>query len=551
MSYIDDIANVTITRANVTPSRDGFGTPMVLVHHALNNDRVRTYSSLTAMAGDGHRSHDPAYKAAASLFSQTPRPRTVKVGRRASAPTQIIRLTPVSPSASEVYSLEVDGLAVTVTADASPTVAEVCTLLQAALAALADVDAIVATGATTTGIQTLTGATLDGVVGYRTMAAARRITLVLSSHADWDATTAVLTGKDIDGNTITESLAIPNGGAVTLTSTKRYRSVTSLVIPAQSGTGGTFTVGVSAPVTATNDTTHVTCTSPTAGESHTYKLTSTSLASVGVFNLSIDDRTTDPGIVADLTACHAADPNWYAVVVADSTSKAEAEALAVYVETLRRMAVYQTSDAAVWSSSSVDDVAYNLKATGYTRSSVWAYPHVGLSTAGLAAAVLGRCLPLAPGKVTFAHKQLSGVTALDFTETQRAALEAKNANHYTNVGDGGNTFPGKTCQGEFIDVIRDIDKSYSRLQAAALNVVRASDKVAFDDNGIDKMGNAARGSLAADVVDGIYSSFSVTTPTAASVSNSDKAARNLTGVTWSAALAGAIHVTTINGTVSV
>lgn len=553
MSFADDIASITVTRANVTPTRVGFGTPLIAAYHALNNDRVRTYSSLAGMSSDGFRSHDPAYKAAAAMFSQTPRPRTVKVGRRASAPTQIVRLTPVTPSASEVYALEVDGLAVSVTADASPTIAEVCTLLQAALAALADVDAIVVAGTSSLSLQTLSGATLDGATGYRTMSVARHITLVLSSHADWDATTATLTGKDIDGNTISESLTIPNGGAVTLTSTKRYRSVTSLVIPAQSGTGGTFTAGVSAPVTATDDTTHVTCTSPVAGEQHSFELVSTSLASTGVFNLSLEDRTTDPGIAADLAAMLAADTGWYAIVIADSAGKAEATAAAAYVETVRRIALYQTADALAHSSSSVDDVAYNLKATGYVRSSVWFYPHIGLTTGQLAAAVLGRCLPLNPGKVTFAHKELAGVTVVSPTETQRANLEAKNCNHYTEIGDGGDTFPGVSCEGEYVDVARDLDKSFARMQTAALSVVRASDKVPFTDNGIDTIGGAIRGALKEDEADGIFAPGStvVVTPAASAVSSGDKAARNLTGVTFSARLAGAIHITEVTGTVSV
>lgn len=551
MSYVDDIARVTISRQNTTPSRAGFGTPCVVAYHALNSDRVRTYSSLAAMSADGFRSHDPAYKAVAAMLAQTPRPRRVKVGRRASAPTQVVRLTPLAPSASEVYSLEVDGLAVTYTADGTPTVAEVCAGLQAALAALADVDAILTAGVTSTGAQTLTGASLDGAVGYRTMAVARHITLVLSSHADWDAGTATVAGKDVDGNTITENLTIPNGGNTTLTTTKRYRSVTSITIPVQSGSGGTFTAGVSAPVTASDDTTHVTCTSPVVGEHHTYKLVSKSLASTGVFNVSIDDRTTDPGIAADLAAIYAADGDWYAAVLADSTGKAEAVAAAAYVETVRRMALYQSADAAVWNSASVDDVAYTLKASGYTRSSVWAYPHVGLPTGYLAAALLGRCLPLTPGKVTFAHKELASVAVEDLTETQRDAAEAKNANHYTECGDGGDTFPGKSCEGEWMDVIRDLDKSYSRMQTAVLSAVRGSDKVAFDDNGIDKVGNALRGALKADVSDGIYKSASVTTPAEADVSDADKAARTLTGITFAAKLANAIHVTETTGTVSV
>jgi hypothetical protein len=550
MSFADDIASVTITRANVTPSRAGFGTPMILAYHTLNADRVRSYSSLSAMSADGFRSHDPAYRAAAAAFSQTPRPRRVKVGRRALAPTQVIRLTPVAPSAGEVYSLKVDGLAVTFTADGTPTVAEVCTGLHAAIGALAVANAIVATGASSGSSQTITGAALDGTVGWRTMATARHITLTLSADAHWDATTATLTGRDVDGNTISESLSIPNNGGVTLTSLKRFRTVTSLVIPAQSGTNGTFTVGVAAPLTSADNTTHVTLTS-TAGDCNSIELTSKSLASTGVFNLSLLDVSSDPGIATDLAAIHAADSDYYALLMPEGASSAVAAAAAGWVETVRRILVLQTADALAWDSSSVNDIAFNLKATGYTRSSVWAYPHLGLATGQLAAALLGRCLPLDPGSVTFAHKELAGVTVMSLTETQQAALESKNANHYTEIGDGGNTFPGKVAEGEWIDVIRDIDRSFDRMQTSVLSVLRSSNKVPFTDDGIDTVGNALRGALRADVTDGIYSTFAVTTPAASAVSSADKAARSLTGVTFTATLAGAIHITTITGTVSV
>lgn len=550
MSFADDIASVTITRANVTPSRQGFGTPMIVAYHTLNADRVRSYSSLAGMASDGFRSHDPAYRAAAAVFSQTPRPRRVKVGRRALAPTQVTRLTPVAPSAGEVYSLKVDGLAVSFTADGTPTVAEVCTGLHAAIGALAVANAIVATGASSGSSQTITGASLDGTVGWRTMATARHITLTLSADAHWDATTATLNGRDVDGNAISESLSIPNNGGVTLKSSKRFRTVTSLVIPAQSGTNGTFTLGVAAPLTSADNTTHVTLTS-TAGDFNSLELTSKSLASTGVFNLSILDVSSDPGIATDLAAIHAADGDYYALLLPEGASSTVAVAAAGWVETVRRILVLQTADALAWDASSVADIAFSLKATGYTRTSVWGYPHLGLATGQLAAALLGRCLPLDPGSITFAHKELAGVTVVSLTETQQAAIEGKNANHYTEIGDGGNTFPGKVAEGEWIDVIRDIDRSFDRMQTAVLSVLRSSNKIPFTDDGIDTVGNALRGALRADVTDGIYSTFAVTTPAASAVSSADKAARSLTGVTFSATLAGAIHLTTITGTVSV
>lgn len=110
----------------------------------------------------------------------------------------------------------------------------------------ADVDAIVTAYTTSTAIQTFSGATLNGAVGGTEMQPARKFTLVMSSHADWDATSATLTGVNHLGQSVSETLTIPNGGNSTVTSTGRYRSITSVVIPAQSGTGGTATFGIAA-----------------------------------------------------------------------------------------------------------------------------------------------------------------------------------------------------------------------------------------------------------------------------------------------------------------
>ena len=80
--------------------------------------------------------------------------------------------------------------------------------------------AIVATGgASAATAQTISGSALNGAVGQGLIVPAKNITLVLSSSTDWDATTAVITGENEDGEIITESLAIPNNGNVTVTGT--------------------------------------------------------------------------------------------------------------------------------------------------------------------------------------------------------------------------------------------------------------------------------------------------------------------------------------------
>ncbi len=99
-------------------------------------------------------------------------------------------------------------------------------------------------GASSLALQNITS--FNGSLGAGPYQPARAITLTLNNNANWDATTAVLTGVNHLGVTVSENLSIPDSGNTTLTTTNLYRSITRLTIPAQSGTGGTFTMGVAA-----------------------------------------------------------------------------------------------------------------------------------------------------------------------------------------------------------------------------------------------------------------------------------------------------------------
>lgn len=111
-------------------------------------------------------------------------------------------------------------------------------------------------GASAASPQTITGASLNGTLGNGArIVPAQQVSLVLSNHANWDATTAVIVGEDADGTPITENLAIPDSGNTTVTTTRAFGRVISVYIPTQSGTGGTFTVGttVAAPEFSRSD----------------------------------------------------------------------------------------------------------------------------------------------------------------------------------------------------------------------------------------------------------------------------------------------------------
>lgn len=107
----------------------------------------------------------------------------------------------------------------------------------------ADADGIVAALATAATAQSLTGASLNGAVGAAEMFPARNITMTLSSHADYNLTTAYVRGLDENGLPQEEAFVIPDAGNTTITGNKFFSYVTEVYIPAQGGTGGSTQVG--------------------------------------------------------------------------------------------------------------------------------------------------------------------------------------------------------------------------------------------------------------------------------------------------------------------
>jgi len=100
------------------------------------------------------------------------------------------------------------------------------------------------------GAQNLTTASWDGALAGARFAMPCRLTVTLNSNANWDATTGSITFRNSEGELVTESLTIPDGGNVTLTTTGyAVEPPTAVTIPQQSGAAATYTIGTSASVT--------------------------------------------------------------------------------------------------------------------------------------------------------------------------------------------------------------------------------------------------------------------------------------------------------------
>ena len=166
---------------------------------------------------------------------------------------------------------------------------------------------------------------------------------------------------------------------------------------------------------------------------------------------------------------------------------------------------------------------------------------------------MGKGLPYNPGSITYDLKTLAGVDYTVLTATEKAAIKAKDCNYYVRISGINVTQIGITPGHEWLDVINGVDWTQIRMQEAIFGTLAASKKVAFTDRGIGVIENQVRGILNQGVTNEIYTSDPepvVTVPLAKDVSAADKAARTLTGVTFRATLAGAIHEVEVVGTVS-
>lgn len=112
----------------------------------------------------------------------------------------------------------------------------------------ADPDAIIDAGdsvASAASIQRIVAAGMTGAVGGGSLFGdyARNLTITLNSHADWDQSTGYVHGLDRDGNEMQEAWDLPNGGNLVVLLHSAFSQVDELLIPIQTGTNGTVTMG--------------------------------------------------------------------------------------------------------------------------------------------------------------------------------------------------------------------------------------------------------------------------------------------------------------------
>jgi hypothetical protein len=278
-------------------------------------------------------------------------------------------------------------------------------------------------------------------------------------------------------------------------------------------------------------------------------------------DLHVANTTADAGIVLDYNAIKTVDATtWYGVVI-DSSAALEIAALAVQIETEKKIQLYETSDSDCANNALSSDIMSTLKAAGYARAAgifsqtqIFGYRAVAWLSKGLAAGAQ------VPGGNSWAFVALGGVTvdgAL-LTDGSEIKIQNKRGNVYISLGGLSQTYSDLVADNEHIDIIVGSDWLYSRLQtdviAAFYNAANSGSKIPYTDDGINVIKGIVLARLNSGIVNGFIAKSPGPTCTAPLVKDIDpaiRASRVLPNVKFAATLAGAINAVNISGTLSV
>ena len=129
---LSEIVSVQIDRQTKFPTQVGFGTPLIMgTSSVIGAEKVRTYTDIDGVAEDFTTS-DNEYKAASAIFSQSPRPEQIKVGKIDAKIAAVKRVTPVAVN-TFTYVVTINGVEFQFISDASATVAEITAGLTTAI----------------------------------------------------------------------------------------------------------------------------------------------------------------------------------------------------------------------------------------------------------------------------------------------------------------------------------------------------------------------------------------------------------------------------------
>lgn len=245
--------------------------------------------------------------------------------------------------------------------------------------------------------------------------------------------------------------------------------------------------------------------------------------------------------------------DWYGMALYSHVKADQLEAMAWSQANLKLFGTSSSDTNIVDQSATVDvtSIASAAKAASYDRSFIIysadaaSYPECAL---------FGGELARDAGKATWAYKTLRGITVDNLTETQRTNALAKNCNVYISYAESSYTEAGKTCEGTFIDIIRDIDQYKSDIQVAVISRFFNLPKVPQTEVGAAIIQSELIATTRRAINSGILADDPapvIFVPKVLDISTNDRANRILPDITITARIQGAFQYADIAITVTV
>jgi hypothetical protein len=262
-------------------------------------------------------------------------------------------------------------------------------------------------------------------------------------------------------------------------------------------------------------------------------------------------NTADP--TNDLIAIADFNNDWYGIVdvTHDPTKIIK---IADWVEAHEKLQLTVLAD---WSAGSA---ATDLQTGNYFRTAWWAVADIATDFTDVA--IASKSFTKYPGQETWANQSLQAVNYMNMTETAAQAVFTLNGNTFEPFRNISITQNGKVAGGEWIDVIRFRDWLCETIKVNIFQQM-VDNRIPYTDPGIAVVRSrliqsldqgVTRGGIAPPEVDPVTNkmipSFVVTVPLAATISANQKATRVLQDITFTARIAGAIHVVQIQGTLT-
>lgn len=247
-----------------------------------------------------------------------------------------------------------------------------------------------------------------------------------------------------------------------------------------------------------------------------------------------------------LLEVNALNSNWFALAI-DSRADQDILDAAATIESLKKVFFAASANADIPNMSVDTDLASQLKALGYEGTSLMYSPNAATEYPDVA-----WMWPLngVVGSMTWAFKQLAGLSATNHTDNVIAALDAKNVNFYRTVAGVNITDSGKMVGGFWVDEIVGQRWLTARIQEAVFGLLVRRNKVPFTNAGVTLVEAAIRSVLNQAVANGLIAeapAYTVVSPNVLTVSTNDKANRVLGDFRFVATLQGAVHKVVIYG----